>query len=145
MKERFGCPVGFSDHSLGIGASVCSVAFGACMIEKHLTLSRKTESPDSFFSTEPQELKELVDNIRIAEQALGEVNYGLTEDEKKSIIFRRSLFVVEDVLAGDKVTQQNVRSIRPGHGMEPRYFSEIQGWIFKRDVSRGTPLDWDMI
>ncbi|RKY25163.1 MAG: pseudaminic acid synthase, partial [Planctomycetota bacterium] len=116
MKERFGCPVGFSDHSMGIGASVCAVALGAAIIEKHFTLSRKIETPDSFFSIEPQELKELVENIRIAEKALGKVHYGLTEDERKSRTFRRSLFVVEDVKKGEVFTNSNIKSIRPANG-----------------------------
>jgi pseudaminic acid synthase len=119
MKELFGCPVGLSDHSLGIGVSVAAAALGANAIEKHFTLSRKYETPDSFFSIEPHELKELVENIRITEKALGKVHYGLTEEEKKSKVFRRSLFVSRDMKAGDVLTTENLRCIRPGQGLLP--------------------------
>ncbi len=145
MKDRFNCPVGLSDHSLGIGAPVCAAALGAAVIEKHFTLSRKDKTPDSFFSLEPGELKDLVDSIRIAEKALGEVHYGLSEEEKKIAIFRRSLFVVKDVKAGDKVSEENVKSIRPGHGLHTRHIVEITGRSFKKDVARGCPLTWEMI
>jgi len=145
MKDRFKCPVGLSDHSLGIGASVCAVALGAVVIEKHFILSRKNKTPDSFFSMEPSELKELVNSIRTAELSIGKVHYGLTDEEKKSMIFRRSLFVVKDVKAGEKITPENVKSIRPSHGLHTRYITQITGQLFKRDVTRGTPLVWDMI
>lgn len=145
MKDRFKCPVGLSDHSLGIGASVCAVALGAAVIEKHFILSRGIKTPDSFFSIEPQELKELVENIRIAEKALGEVYYGLTDEEKDNKVFRRSLFVVKDVAAGDEVDHHNVRSIRPGYGLHTRYINQIEGRVFKKDVVKGTPFGWDLI
>lgn len=145
MKDRFKCPVGLSDHSLEIGASVCAVVLGAAIIEKHFTLSRKTKTPDSFFSLEPQELKDLVGNIRIAEKALGKVHYGLTDEEKKSMIFRRSLFVVKDVKAGEKVSNENIRSIRPGCGLPTKYIEKVIGRTFKKDLSKGTPLNWDLI
>ena len=145
MKDRFNCPVGLSDHSLGIGASVCAVAMGAAVIEKHFTLSRKNKTPDSFFSIEPHELKDLIDNIRIAEKALGEIHYGLTEEEKKIAIFRRSLFVVKDVKAGEKVSNENIRSIRPGCGLPTKYIEKVIGRTFKKDLSKGTPLNWDLI
>jgi len=145
MKDRFNCPVGLSDHSLGIGASVCAVALGAAIIEKHFTLSRKTKTPDSFFSLEPQELKDLVGNIRIAEKALGKVHYGLTNEEKKCSVFRRSLFVVKDVKAGEKVSNENIRSIRPGCGLPTKYIEKVIGRTFKKDLSKGTPLNWDLI
>ncbi len=145
MKDRFKCPVGLSDHSLGIGAPVCAVALGAAVIEKHFILSRDIKTPDSFFSIEPHELKDLVDNIRIAEKALGKIHYGLTNEEKKSMIFRRSLFVVKDVKAGEKVSSENVKSIRPGQGLHTRYIVQITGCSFKKDVARGSPLTWDMI
>lgn len=145
MKDRFKCPVGLSDHSLGIGAPVCAVALGAAVIEKHFILSRDIKTPDSFFSIEPHELKDLVDNIRIAEKALGKVHYGLTDEEKKIAIFRRSLFVVKDVKAGEKVSSENVRSIRPSHGLHTRHIFEIIGRSFKKDIARGSPLTWDMI
>jgi pseudaminic acid synthase len=145
MKERFSCPVGFSDHSLGIGASVCAVALGAAIVEKHFTLSRKTKTPDSFFSIEPQELKQLVENIRTAEKALGKVHYGLTEDERKSRTFRRSLFVVEDVKKGEVFSQKNVRTIRPSDGLAPNCISTILGRKAMIDINRGTPLSWDLV
>jgi pseudaminic acid synthase len=145
MKDRFNCPVGLSDHSLGIGASVCAVVLGAAVIEKHFTLSRGIKTPDGFFSIEPHELKDLIDNIRIAEKAIGKVHYGLTEEEKKIAIFRRSLFVVKDVKAGEKVSNENIRSIRPGCGLPTKYIEKVIGRTFKKDLSKGTPLKWDLI
>ena len=145
MKDRFKCPVGLSDHSLGIGAPVCAVALGAAVIEKHFILSRDIKTPDSFFSIEPHELKDLVDNIRIAEKVLGKVHYGLTDEEKKSMIFRRSLFVVKDVKAGEKVSNENIRSIRPGCGLSTKYIEKVIGRTFKKDLSKGTPLNWDLM
>lgn len=145
MKDRFKCPVGLSDHSLGIGASVCAVALGAAVIEKHFILSRGIKTPDSFFSIEPHELKDLIDNIRIAEKAIGKVHYELTDEEKKSMIFRRSLFVVKDVKAGEKVTNENIRSIRPGCGLPTKYIEKVIGRTFKKDLSKGIPLNWDLI
>ncbi|MBW7989191.1 MAG: pseudaminic acid synthase [Planctomycetes bacterium] len=143
MRERFNCPVGLSDHSLGIVAAVSSVAFGACVIEKHFTLSRDDKTPDSFFSIEPQELRQLVEEVRIAKKAVGKIHYGLTDDERNSSVFRRSLFVVKDVKAGEKVTSENIRSIRPGHGLAPKYQKEIIGKRFLKDIPMGTPLNSD--
>jgi pseudaminic acid synthase len=140
MRERFNCPVGLSDHSLVMGGAICAVALGAKIIEKHFTLSREEKTPDSFFSIEPKELKELVENIRITEKAIGRVSYGLTEQEKKNIVFRRSLFVVKDVEAGEKVSTENVRSIRPGYGLHPKHLKEITGWRFAKHLVKGTPL-----
>lgn len=145
MKKRFGCPVGLSDHSLGIGASICAVALGASVIEKHFILSRKIKTPDSFFSIEPVELKELVENIRIVERTLGNVHYGLTDDEKKSRVFRRSLFIVKDVKKGNIFSSENVKSIRPAYGLKPKYIAAILGKKAKRDIKKGTPLSWDLI
>jgi pseudaminic acid synthase len=145
MKELFNCPVGLSDHSLGIGASICAVALGANVIEKHFTLSRKLKTPDSFFSVEPEELKELVANIRITEKALGKVSYEVTEREENSRVFRRSLFVVKDVKAGQVFTEENVRSIRPGNGLPPKFIEELIGRKAKVDIKSGTPLTWDLI
>ena len=145
MREKFDCPVGLSDHSLGIGVAISSVALGPCIVEKHFTLSRSVQTPDSFFSIEPDELKELVDNIRIAEKALGKIHYGLTDEEKSSKIFRRSLFVVKDVKAGEKVTNENIRSIRPGFGLPAKYIKKVIGRLFKKDLSKGTPLSWDLV
>ncbi len=145
MQEHFNCPVGLSDHSLGIGASVCAVALGAAVIEKHFILSRGIKTPDSFFSIEPHELKDLIDNIRIAEKAIGKAHYGLTDEEKKIAIFRRSLFVVKDVKAGEQVTNENIRSIRPGCGLPTKYIEKVIGRTFKKDLCKGTPLNWDLI
>lgn len=144
MAKKFDCPVGLSDHSLGIAASVSSIAFGACIIEKHFTLSRKQETADSFFSMEPQELKQLVKEIRIAEKAGGEVHYGLTEGEKNSVIFRRSLFVIKDVKAGEEITEDNVKIIRPGHGLAPKCLNEMIGKVFSKDVTKGTPFSKEL-
>ncbi len=145
MQELFGCPVGISDHSLGIGASICAVALGANVVEKHFTLSREIKTPDSFFSIEPEELKELVTNIRIAEKALGKVYYGLTEEENKSKVFRRSLFAVEDIKKGEVFSQKNIRSIRPADGLEPKWLSAILGRKAKVNIKSGTPLSWGLI
>jgi pseudaminic acid synthase len=145
MKERFGCSVGLSDHSLGIGASVCAVALGASVVEKHFTLSREIETPDSFFSIEPQELKELVENVRIAEKALGEVHYGLTKGEKECKVARRSLFAVKDIKKGEVLSQKNVRSIRPAYGLKPKYTTAVLGKKAKQNIKKGTPLSWGLI
>ncbi|HHV53125.1 MAG TPA: pseudaminic acid synthase, partial [Synergistaceae bacterium] len=119
MAEGFGLPVGLSDHTLGIAAPVAAVTLGACIIEKHFTLSRDFPGPDSAFSIEPRELKAMVEAVRAAEKTLGKVYYGVSEKEAKSRVFRRSLFVVKDVKAGEVFTEDNVRSIRPGHGLPP--------------------------
>lgn len=145
MQKQFGCPVGLSDHTMGIGAAVAAVSLGANVIEKHFTLSRKMKTPDSFFSVEPEELKELVNNIRIAEKAVGQVQYGLTKDEKKSRVFRRSLFAVEDIRKGEIFTESNVRSIRPAYGLHPRYIKKVLGNKAKKAIKKGTPLKQDMV
>lgn len=140
MKENFGLPIGLSDHSLGIGVAVAAVSLGAILVEKHITLSRKIESPDSFFSLEPHELKELVINIRTAESALGQINYGETTEEKTSKVFRRSLFIVKDIKKGEKLTAENVRSIRPGFGLSPSYLKNVLDKDAASNIKRGTPL-----
>lgn len=145
MAEAFGVPVGFSDHSLGTAASITSVAFGACFIEKHFTLSRADGGPDSAFSLEPSELRELVDGVRIAEKALGTVSYAPSEVESGNRVFQRSLFFVEDVAKGEVLTPVNVRSIRPGFGLLPRHYDEVMGKTAVRDIERGTPVDWSLI
>lgn len=145
LQETFGVPVGLSDHTLGTAASVASVALGACLIERHLTLSRSTPGPDSSFSMEPREFKSLVDDVRTVEEALGEVRYGVTPGEKKSLVFRRSLFVVKDMNSGEIFTAENVRSIRPGHGLHTRHLQEILGKRSSRKIERGTPLAWDLV
>jgi len=145
MAEGFGVPVGLSDHTLGIEVPVAAVAVGACIIEKHFTLSRDIPSPDRAFSIEPHELKALVDAIRTAEKALGRVYYGVSEKESQSRVFRRSLFVVKDMKAGETFTEENVRSIRPGYGLPPKFLKEVLGRKSARDIKCGTPLSWDCI
>lgn len=145
MAARFGVPVGLSDHTLGIAVSIAAVAVGAAIIEKHLTLSRADGGPDGAFSLEPNELRAMVEGIRIAEQALGSVNYEPTSREASSRILRRSLFVVEAVREGQPFTEQNVRSIRPGHGLHTRHLPDVLGSVAARDIERGTPLQWDLV
>lgn len=145
MRETFKVPVGLSDHTLGISVPIASVALGAVMIEKHFILDRSLGGPDSAFSLEPQEFKAMVQAVREVEKALGEVTYELTEKQKKSREFARSLFVVEDVKKGEVFTERNVRSIRPGYGLHPKYLKDILGKRAKKDIPRGTPLSWDLI
>lgn len=145
MAEMFGVPVGLSDHTLGIAVPVVAAAMGAALIEKHLTLSRSVPGPDSAFSLEPQEFKEMVEAVRTAERALGGVRYGPTPKEQASRVFRRSLFVVKDVRAGEPLTPENVRSIRPAHGLHTRHYDEVLGKRARVDIAAGTPLSWDLI
>jgi pseudaminic acid synthase len=145
MAKRFNLPVGLSDHTIGVATSIAAVCLGAKLVEKHFCLSRKIETPDSFFSLEPQEFKLLVENIRITEKALGKVHYGLTEDEKKSRVFRRSLFVVKDVRKGEIFNEENVKSIRPAYGLPPKYLSQVIGKKASRNIKRGTPLNENLI
>jgi sialic acid synthase SpsE len=145
LSEAFDVPVGLSDHTLGSEVAVAAVALGACIVEKHFTLSRSQAGPDSSFSMEPAEFREMVNAIRNCEKALGQVSYALTESEHGSRVLRRSLFVVEDMSAGQEFSNRNVRSIRPGYGLHPRHISEVLGRRAKCDISRGTPLKWDLI
>lgn len=145
LTARFGVPVGLSDHTLGIAVPTAAVALGACIIEKHFTLSRAVPGPDSTFSLEPQEFKAMVEAVRTTERALGRPDYTLGEHEAASRVFRRSLFVVKDVAAGDPMTSENVRSIRPGMGLAPKHLEAVFGRRAKRDIRRGTPLEWDLI
>ena len=144
LRELFGCEVGLSDHTMGVGVSVASVALGATVIEKHFTLNRADGGVDSTFSMEPAEMAQLVMESERAWQALGQVSYGATEVEKKSIVFRRSLYVVHDLKAGDVLTTENVRAIRPGLGLPTKYLEVVVGKIVKQDVKRGTALAWGM-
>ena len=144
MRELFGCEVGLSDHTMGIGVSVASVALGATVIEKHFTLNRADGGVDSTFSMEPAEMAQLVLETERAWEALGRVSYGPTEAEKKSIQFRRSLYVVEDIKAGDVLSLKNVRAIRPGLGLPTKYLEKMLGKVVKCDVKRGTPLSWEL-
>ncbi|NBI89321.1 pseudaminic acid synthase [Lachnospiraceae bacterium] len=145
MAHVFDCITGLSDHSMGTAAAVASVALGAKMIEKHLTLSREDGGPDGAFSMEPDEFKKMVDEIRIVEKALGKVTYELTEQQKRSREDGRSLFVVKDMKEGEAFTEENVRSIRPAFGLHTMYFDEVMGKKARRDISKGTPLDWKLI
>ncbi len=145
MIKRFGVPVGLSDHSPDVVVPVAAVALGACIIEKHLTISRTVEGPDSGFSLEPHEFKEMVNAVRTTEKALGRVYFGVSAHEEASLVFRRSLFVVADVKRGDLFTKENIKSIRPGHGLHTRYLKDMIGKRAKQDIGGGTPLSWDMV
>jgi len=145
MRELFGCEVGLSDHTMGIGVSVASVALGATVIEKHFTLNRAEGGVDSAFSMEPEEMAQLVLETERAWQALGHVSYGPTEAEQKSLQFRRSLYIVQDLRAGDMLTRDNVRAIRPGLGLPTKYLEQLLGKSVKYDVKKGTALGWELI
>ena len=145
IARRFEVPVGLSDHTAGIVAPVTAVALGACILEKHLTLSRAVPGPDSAFSLEPDEFKAMVDAVRTTEKALGEIHFGLSEGEQASRRFRRSLFVVQDVKQGQLFDTSNVRSIRPGDGLHTRHLAEVLGKRAARDIERGTPLSWELL
>jgi len=145
LARRFDCPAGLSDHTMGIAVPVAAVALGACIIEKHLCLSRADGGPDSAFSLEPQEFKAMVDAVRTAEKALGSVRFGPSTHEAGSRKFRRSLFVAENVKKGEVFTAQNVRSIRPSDGLHPRHLKEVLGQRAARDIEKGTAFDWTLI
>ena len=145
MRELFGCDVGLSDHTLGIGVAVASVALGATVIEKHFTLSRADGGVDAAFSLEPGEMAQLVRECRAAALAMGEVRYEMAEQEKKSLQFRRSLYIAEDMRAGDVLTEKNLRRIRPGHGLSPKHYDALLGRQVKCDVKRGTPVSWALV
>jgi len=145
MRGLFGCEIGLSDHTMGIGVSVAAVALGASMIEKHFTLRRADGGVDSTFSLEPEELRALVVETERAWQALGSVSYGPSEAEKKSLVFRRSIYVAEDVKASEVLTEANLRSIRPGFGLAPKYYETLLGRRVNRDIKKGTPMSWEFI
>ena len=145
LAEAFDVVAGLSDHTLGISVPIAAVALGARIIEKHFTLSRDLPGPDTAFSLEPQEFRQMVDSVRTVEKALGSVYYGLNEKEAKNRIFRRSLFVVEDVKEGEEFTRENLRSIRPGNGLPPKHLEEILNRKARRDIKRGTPINWELI
>ena len=145
MAERYDCLTGLSDHSMGTAVAVGSVALGARMVEKHLTLKRADGGPDAVFSMEPDEFKKMVDEIRIVEQARGTVTYKLTKAQEKSREDCRSLFVAEDIKAGETFTAENIRSVRPGFGLHTKYYEEILGKTAKTDLKTGTPLSWEHI
>jgi pseudaminic acid synthase len=145
LARRFDTVAGLSDHTLGSATAVAAVALGAAIVEKHITLARADGGPDASFSMEPDEFRAMVEEIRIAERALGEVSYVRTESEEQSVGFRRSLFVVEDIGAGELLTERNVRSIRPGGGLAPRHLPEVLGRRARRPLARGTPLTLDAL
>ncbi len=145
MAEAMNVLVGLSDHTMGIAVPVAGVALGACLIEKHFTLSRTLPGPDSSFSMEPGEFRAMVDAVRTVEQALGAVSYEVGAKEAASRVFRRSLFIVRDLAAGEVLARDNVRCIRPGHGLHPRYLPQVLGRKAARKIIRGTPLSWDLL
>jgi N-acetylneuraminate synthase len=145
LEDCFGCQVGISDHTLGIQVPVVAVALGARIVEKHLTLSRDVHGPDSAFSLEPDEFTAMVEAIRIAEKALGQVNYHLVDRETSNRNLRRSLFVVQDMKEGEEFSPKNLRSIRPAHGLHPRHFHDLLGRRSNQDIPQGTPLTWDLV
>ena len=145
MRELFGCEVGLSDHTMGVGVSIASVALGATIIEKHFTLNRADGGVDSSFSMEPNEMRSLVRETERAWQALGQTSYGPTEAEKKSLVYRRSLYVIQNVQAGEVFSSDNVRAIRPGFGISPKYTEIVLGKQASRALKRGTPFSWNML
>jgi N-acetylneuraminate synthase len=145
MKELFGCDVGLSDHTMGVGVAIASIALGACVIEKHFTLDRSDGGVDSTFSIEPKELEILVESARSARDAIGSVSYGPVSSEKNSVQFRRSIYVVEDVETGQELTTENIRIIRPGYGLAPKHFDLLLGRKVNQDVKAGTALNWDLV
>ena len=145
MRELFDCNVGLSDHTMGIGVAVAAVALGATVIEKHFTLDRNDGGVDSAFSLEPAELKQLVSETERSWQALGEVSFGPTIAEKTAVTRRRSIYITRDIKTGDILTDENIRCIRPGHGLSPKYFEELLGKKVNCDAKKGTPVKWEMI
>jgi len=145
MLKTFNLPIGLSDHTPGIAVPIAAISLGACIVEKHFTLSRKNSAADSSFSLEPEEFKSMVDNIRIAEKALGTVSYTISKQQRTTFNFRKSLFVVEDINAGQEFSIENVRSIRPGDGIHTKYFKEILGKKAIKNVAKGTPVTWDLV
>ena len=145
MQNLFGCEVGLSDHTMGVGAAVAAVAHGATVIEKHFTLRRADGGVDSAFSLEPEEMKQLVVETERAWQAIGKVTYGTKEVEKDSLVFRRSLYIAEDMKNGDVLAEKNLRIIRPGIGLPPKYYEIILGRKVNKDVKKGTAINWGLI
>ena len=145
MRELFDCEIGLSDHTFGIGVSIAAVALSATVIEKHFTLDRSDGGVDSAFSIEPAELKALVEESKRAWQSLGEVNYTVTEAEKSSVQFRRSIYIVEDVRTGEAFSAKNVKVIRPGFGLAPKYYDHVIGRRASRDIKRGSAISWEML
>ena len=145
MRDTFNCICGLSDHTLGTEIAVAATALGSKLIEKHFTLRRSDGGEDSQFSMEPAEFEKMVTEIRNVEKALGKVTYKLNESQKENRIYSRSLFVVNDIKAGEIITEENVRSIRPGIGMHTKYYDRILGHRARCDIVKGTPMDWKYI
>lgn len=145
MRDLFGCQVGLSDHTMGVGVAVASVALGATVIEKHFTLSRAAGGVDASFSMEPEEMEDLVVESKRAWQAMGNIGYGAGETEKASLKFRRSLYIVKDVKAGEVLSEHNLRPIRPGLGLAPKYYDSLLGKKLNQGVKKGTPMSWELI
>lgn len=145
MRELFACEVGLSDHTLGLGAAVSAIALGASVIEKHFTLDRNDGGVDSTFSLEPKEFSQLVLEVGRAKEALGKVNYGPTDSEKTAVTRRRSIYIIKDVKAGEILSKENIRCIRPGHGLAPKHYESLLGKTVKYDLSRGSAVAWTMI
>ena len=145
MRTLFGCEVGLSDHTMGCGVSVAATALGATMIEKHFTLRRTDGGVDASFSMEPLELRQLREETERAWQAVGQVSYGPTAAEMNSLSFRRSLYVAQDIKAGEVLTHDNLRSVRPGFGMSAAHWSNVMGMQVRHDAQAGTPLTWDLL
>ena len=145
LAARFGVLTGLSDHTMGTVAPIAATALGACFIEKHFTLNRKDKGPDSAFSMEPDELKTLVEHSRLAWQALGEPGYALKKDESQNTVFRRSLYFVADLQAGECIQPHHVRRIRPGYGLPPKYLEQVIGSRAAVAISRGDPVQWERL
>ncbi|MNF93192.1 Pseudaminic acid synthase [compost metagenome] len=145
LRELFGCEVGLSDHSMGVGVSVAAVALGATVVEKHFTLDRSAGGVDASFSLEPAELASLVIETERAWQAMGHVHYGVTDAERKSLMYRRSLYVTQDMAAGEPFSVANLRAIRPGLGLAPKHAETLLGRRARKAIPRGTPLDWSLV
>lgn len=145
MRQLFNCEVGLSDHTMGVGAAIAAVALGARVVEKHFCLSRAEGGVDSAFSLEPHEFKTLVTESERAFQSLGTIQYDIQKTEMKSLLFKRSIYVVKEVLEGEMFTEENLRVIRPGDGLEPKYFEKLLGRCAKCDIKRGTPFSWQLI
>ncbi len=145
LQQLFDCPVGLSDHTRGIGVAVAAVSLGAVVVEKHFTLSRADGGVDAAFSLEPEDMRLMVSEMKQAWKSLGRISYGPTDKEKKSLVFRRSLYITQDLEKGDILSPQNLRAIRPGLGLPPKFYFQLLGKKINRDVKKGTPVSWDLL
>ena len=145
MRSSFGCEIGLSDHTLGVGCAAAAVAHGACVVEKHFTADRSEGGVDSAFSMEPAEFRQLVDECTRAWESLGGISYGPTPAERGSLKFRRSIYVAEDIRAGEVLTEKNIRCVRPGRGLPPKFYDLLLGRKAARDATKGTPMSWDLV